>query len=1089
MGGMLNESNQSVNNRTPAFCNPYSVLVIILKHIELKKGLHMKRRKIQLIAICLFFSLLLSTFSINLHALNYESVSDSTNTSPTDTSTPSTTDIIEKIEEDDTRLATEILSRRERTIKHFNLGNGIYQAVSYGMPVHRRDANGEWIDIDNRLYPTEENARHYATADGRISISQSTPTLILNENGYRIGIQLETGTVELSRIVEIQNHNALPDTLTRNVTDLGPLPNKTVVRYRNIFPSVDIEYILVGDDIKENIIITAPSKSHRYQFTLILDGLIPILIESGEILLCDEKTNEEKYQIPAPYMYDANGNQSTAVHYELAGQNGIYQLQIVANENWINSKDRAFPVTIDPTIKQKITYDTYISSANPDETYGSSTELWVSSSRITFLRLSTLPTLPAGCQFYSANLHTYYYYHNTVTSGNLYVGAYQVNHSWSESTLTWNLAKPSTTEYISSTKLSTANLSGARKAYVDSPKNATFNVTAAARSWYNGTAGHYGIALKYESGQNYSVILKSWEAETQYRAYFSVAYTEPNVVSKVYRIKNVANGLYLTVGNGSRNNGTAVVQAPLTSVDNRQLFKITYVGTYGEDLQFNYYTIRTMLDSRKGLSTGLSDSNRNASIETVSYNDTWADQLYNELWAIIKNGSNYVLKNGALLDASYLSAPSNSTTNAQVFSSTTTSGYSRWVLEEYTGDEIDSIRYSNSTNIMAVGERFSFEAYMYCSKIGVNGPVQYSVVNADGTATDKATVNAFGRVEALKPGVITVRATHTGAKFYWLKTVTIEESLEGTFLIKNRHYEKFIQVDNNDAPNYANNGGIIEQWTYDGGNYQKWTFKYISAGYYKILSAVSDYAITVPSGKEESADVSLILTPYTGSINQHWRITQTSHGFYKIKAKSSMNSSKDLAMRVNTKGFHSEDGLNIMQMPYTDDIDFKDEWWLMTREDSAQRYSGHYVPSSSFTIQCIGSNAQSSAWYPLILQSSEAWNNTTGTVISVSTTEESPYTCEVDAYSAKWYGITNSTYIGKNILSGKICINTATCTNNSIFRKSTITHEIGHLLGLNDNPPVSAPNESLMSHMRDRTKIYIPQPYDITNVKYTYGLR
>ena len=40
MGGMLNESNQSVNNRTPAFCNPYSVLVIILKHIELKKGLH-----------------------------------------------------------------------------------------------------------------------------------------------------------------------------------------------------------------------------------------------------------------------------------------------------------------------------------------------------------------------------------------------------------------------------------------------------------------------------------------------------------------------------------------------------------------------------------------------------------------------------------------------------------------------------------------------------------------------------------------------------------------------------------------------------------------------------------------------------------------------------------------------------------------------------------------------------------------------------------------------------------------------------------------------------------------------------------------
>lgn len=31
-------------------------------------------------------------------------------------------------------------------------------------------------------------------------------------------------------------------------------------------------------------------------------------------------------------------------------------------------------------------------------------------------------------------------------------------------------------------------------------------------------------------------------------------------------------------------------------------------------------------------------------------------------------------------------------------------------------------------------------------------------------------------------------------------------------------------------------------------------------------------------------------------------------------------------MRVNTKGLHTENGLNIMQMPYTDDTNYVDEW-------------------------------------------------------------------------------------------------------------------------------------------------------------------
>ena len=144
------------------------------------------------------------------------------------------------------------------------------------------------------------------------------------------------------------------------------------------------------------------------------------------------------------------------------------------------------------------------------------------------------------------------------------------------------------------------------------------------------------------------------------------------------------------------------------------------------------------------------------------------------------------------------------------------------------------------------------------------------------------------------------------------------------------------------------------------------------------------------------------------------------------------------------------------------------------------------VPTTTFSIQCIGSLATGSVWYPLIQQSAAAWNNSTNTNISI-TTSSSVYTCEVDSYPQTWYGMTTSYYSGSNTNSAIVQINSRTCSSDNGSRKSTITHEIGHLLGLADNPPVSG-NSSLMHYDRNRATIYVPQAYDIMNVKYIYGI-
>ena len=54
-----------------------------------------------------------------------------------------------------------------------------------------------------------------------------------------------------------------------------------------------------------------------------------------------------------------------------------------------------------------------------------------------------------------------------------------------------------------------------------------------------------------------------------------------------------------------------------------------------------------------------------------------------------------------------------------------------------------------------------------------------------------------------------------------------------------------MQVDDDDEPNYANDGGIAEIHSFDGADYQRWIFTNAGDGYYKITSKISGYALSV----------------------------------------------------------------------------------------------------------------------------------------------------------------------------------------------------------------------------------------------------
>lgn len=991
--------------------------------------------------------------------------------------------------------ATEIPTRRERYVKHFALGGGEYQAVVYADAVHRLNADGTWRDIDNRLL--SDGAGRFATPDGRVQVAGNTGRsdflLSLEEDGYYIAMTpYDSGAVTavpglagelLDSAAEIVNH---PERVTEDADGLDALMtvnNTTCVTYSSVYLATDLEYILTGDTIKENIIVNAPADSYTYVFRIRLSGLYPVLSETGEIRLLDEGTDEERYIMPAPFMYDADGDYSDEVSYRImeTEEAGQYLLAVVADENWFSERDRAFPVTIDPSIQTNVTADTFLDKNSPDSNYNSADCLWVGSKTTVFMKMPS-PSLPSGCTLLSAYLYVNCYYIDHVVSNELTIGAYQITKAWTPSTVTRNSANRNTNLGMSTTRLSSAVLAGNKGYYLNSPCRCSFNIKSAVSSWISGTA-NYGIALKYEGGTNESACVRSRESGGGMGAYYTVSYYQPGLANGVYYLKDPASGKYLDTKDGGYTDGSTLQAWTKTDGVNRnQLYKITYAGAIGEN---NVYTIRPMTNCGLGLRYTKVNGQGSISLKNgLASNDqaVFSSGQNNYLWILTENSGGYSIKNKLSAPNNYLYIPSDSGNGTPAVPA----GALYWVPERYT-EELNGFDWRSGIDRLIVGESSVYFGVMYDSVAGRNGPVTYSVTDENNNATDCVDFNSTtGKLIAKKAGLVKVRATYPGAKWIFNYYLRIFEAIEGTYYIQNKQHSKYLQPSNNQK--------ITELWDFDGDSHQRWIVTYVSDAYYTIKSEKYDTVVSVQAGKEGKDNQNLVMEKYSeGNERQLWEFIGSSRGNYIIRPKCRFSVSTDYCMAAGNFIGVVGNGLNVNQRVYVEDNDLRDEWELSVLANHPEVLTGYHVPDIEFAIIRKNSLANSEYWSRLIEESADAWNRLVGTNITLTSDLPSDmtimYSIEVDQHSGVSYkGITH--YIKKSdgvLYQAHIEINTLQCTGSDNEKKSTITHEIGHILGLTDNPPI-ADNSTLMSHNRDRSKIYLPQAYDIYNVKYIYGL-
>ena len=287
-------------------------------------------------------------------------------------------------------------SRMDEHARHYVMNNGTAKSVFNAESVSYFDEDvKKWKPIDNSL---KENADAYESKNGnmrtkiykenkgkKVEIAKSDKQL----SWEYLGKQVETVSVANENV---ETFSASVLKVNNDLAGESANINSSAV-YENIEKDTDLEYCLLGNNLKENIIVREKSADYRYLFALKTEGLKIRLSEDNESLeLYTERTNDDgtveqkvEFTIPAPFMYDANGESSDDVYYELEpSENGNYAFAVVASDEWINAAERAFPVTIDPQIvtdnSSLITKQVQYRVVSTGSGSGSSTGSWTNTS-------------------------------------------------------------------------------------------------------------------------------------------------------------------------------------------------------------------------------------------------------------------------------------------------------------------------------------------------------------------------------------------------------------------------------------------------------------------------------------------------------------------------------------------------------------------------------------------------------------------------------------------------------------------------------------------------------------------------------------
>ncbi len=341
----------------------------------------------------------------------------------------------------------------------------------------------------------------------------------------------------------------------------------SALEYEDLLDGSTLRYENYANSIKESIIIPARQEEYTYSFRLQVTGLTPELLDDGSISLTNA-AGKTIYTIPAPYMIDAKDKTSYEAFYTLEEANGGWLLTITADAEWMNDKDRAYPVVLDPTVTETAASSDDISAAT---VYNGGTApsgvLCVGKTSDTgntrsYFHINRLPYLPAGCELTNA---TFGVYQTSFTgSGSMDIGLHALTSANKYGNAINGLA---------STEIWKAWASGLTWTYVNNGHSATHNPQFVDRhTASSATSGSY----------------TDWDITTLAASWYDSAQEED--ASKEFKRYQANLGFALIATNESTGTACANYAGLSSNRDRRPRIMIEYRNVRGIESDYTYQT-------------------------------------------------------------------------------------------------------------------------------------------------------------------------------------------------------------------------------------------------------------------------------------------------------------------------------------------------------------------------------------------------------------------------------------------------------------------------------------------------------------------
>ncbi|WP_367566765.1 DNRLRE domain-containing protein [Lacrimispora sp.] len=233
----------------------------------------------------------------------------------------------------------------------YRIGEDQYVTVAGGYSGLYRNENGEIEQVDNSLTETEEE----------YTVGTPSSALMRSRTRTRTGYGNSAGSTKVLFPENITSSQGISiekgDFRIELIPSGGSFEKSAVwensIRYSDVYPGIDYQYTLVGNTVKEDIILLEETDKNQFSFSIRTGGL-KAAQEKNTIILYDEDKKNPEFVLEAPLMIDAEGETSDDLTLKLSGSQGSYAAAVTADKKWLEDEDRVYPVRIDPSAVQMV---------------------------------------------------------------------------------------------------------------------------------------------------------------------------------------------------------------------------------------------------------------------------------------------------------------------------------------------------------------------------------------------------------------------------------------------------------------------------------------------------------------------------------------------------------------------------------------------------------------------------------------------------------------------------------------------------------------------------------------------------------------